>query len=74
MPKKGGGKKGGKKGKKGPEDWGTKEMTKYVEVEVRNSVWKSLRFTQRLPTSTKIVRARAQKNVSTRAATYARVR
>ena len=57
MPKKGGGKKG-KKGKKGPEDWGTKIMEKYVEVEVRNSVWQTLRFTQRLPTSTRIVRDR----------------
>lgn len=55
MPKKGGGKKNGKRGKKGPEDWGTKVMEKFVEVQVRNSVWQSLRFTQRMPTSTKIV-------------------
>jgi hypothetical protein len=56
MPKKGGGKKG-KKGKKGPVDWAQLGQEKYVDVEVRNSVWQSLRFTQRLPVSTKIVRA-----------------
>ena len=58
MPKKGGkkGGKGGKKGKKGPVDWGTLEVERYVEVEVRSSVWQTMRFVQRLPTSTKIVR------------------
>ena len=56
--KKGGGKKGGgKKGKKGPVDWGAQQMERYVEVEVRNSAWQSLRFTQMLPTSTKLVSA-----------------
>ena len=52
MGKKGKGK--GKKGKKGPEDWGKLEIEKYVLLEVRNSVWQSMRFTTRLPTSTKI--------------------
>ena len=54
MPKKGGGKKGGKKGKKGPEDWGTLPRPKFVELDVRNSEWRTMRFTVRLPTSTKI--------------------
>jgi len=54
----GGGKKGGKKGKKGPVDWGAQQIERYVEVEVRNSAWQSLRFTQVLPTSTKLVRER----------------
>ena len=55
MAKKGKGGKG-KKGKKGPVDWAAQQTTRYVEVEVRNSVWQTLRFTQRMPTSTKIVR------------------
>jgi hypothetical protein len=53
MPKKGG-KKGGKKGKKGPEDWGLRDVEKFVNVELRSSVWESMRFTQRLGTSTKL--------------------
>ena len=57
MAKKGKGGKG-KKGKKGPVDWAAQQTTRYVEVEVRNSVWQTLRFTQRMPTSTKIVRRR----------------
>ena len=56
MPKKGGGKKGGKKGKKGPEDWGARQVEKYVTVEVRNSIWQSMRFTERLPMSAPVVR------------------
>ena len=53
MGKKGGGKKG-KKGKKGPEDWGQRVCEKYVTVEIRNSIWQSMRFSQRLGTSTKL--------------------
>lgn len=56
MPKKGG-KKGGKKGKKGPTDWGEMPREKWVEVEVRNGAWTSMRFIERLSTTTKIVRA-----------------
>ncbi|KOO22930.1 hypothetical protein Ctob_002572 [Chrysochromulina tobinii] len=48
------GKKGKGKGKKGPEDWGARDVEKYVTVEIRNSVWQSMRFTQLLGTSTKL--------------------
>ena len=54
MGKKGGKKGGGKKGKKGPIDWGAQPRETYVDLEVRNSTWQSMRFTQRMPTSSKI--------------------
>ena len=53
MPKKGGGKKG-KKGKKGPEDWGALPRDRWVMLEVRNSLWQSLRFTHLMKTSENI--------------------
>ena len=54
MGKKGGGKKGKGKGKKGPVDWGAQPRETYVDLELRNSCWQSMRFTKRLPTSTKL--------------------
>ena len=49
------GKKGKGKGKgKKVEDWGARDVEKYVTVEIRNSVWQSMRFTQLLGTSTKL--------------------
>ena len=56
MGKKGGGKKGGKKGKgkKGPEDWGTMQREKFVVLEVRNSVWQSMRFSELTSTAAKL--------------------
>jgi hypothetical protein len=51
--KKGGGKKGGK-GKKGPVDWAAQPRETYVDLDVRSSVWKTMRFTQRLNAATRL--------------------
>lgn len=59
MPKKGG-KGKGKKGKKGPVDWAEQNLEKFVELEVRNSVWASMRFTVRMSTKSKIVRRKLE--------------
>ena len=37
-------KKGGKKGKKGPEDWGVLQKAKYVTLDICNTDWQSMRF------------------------------
>jgi len=52
MGKKGKG-KGGKK-KKEPEDFAKKQVEKYVTVEIRNSIWQTMRFTQRVKTTSTI--------------------